>query len=411
MESINLAPDQLVPHLFRKEFRKITTMLCRQYGMQYLGEAEDIASESFLAALETWPYKGIPPNPSAWLFRVAKNKAINRLEQLQVRNIIRKKYQEEEGFEFQPEEEADDEVRMLFAVCHPLLSPESQVALALRVLGGFGIDEIASALLISKDTVNKRLFRAREKIREAGIQLEMPAIKELERRLDTALLTIYLLFTEGYYSETNEEQLREELCFEAMRLAYLLTTQASTNQPKLRALLALFCFHASRFRARKNAAGEMLLYDEQDQSLWNTELIARGSELLHSAREGELTSYHLEAAIAYWYTIPEDAAIKWESILSLYDLLVEMKPGVIVRLNRVYALYKVKGPKPAIEEARKLEMGDNPYYFMLLGELYREVDASKAEQNFKCALSVAKTGKDRIHILQRIHKERTNHIN
>lgn len=403
MAFIKMGAEQLVPHLFRTEFRKITAMLCRNFGLEYLGDAEDIASECFLAALETWPYKGVPANPSAWLFRVAKNKAINRVRK-DKRRVEReegeRRREEGEGGEVEVYMELprirDDALRMLFAVCHPKLSSELQVTLALRICCGFGIDEISSALLAGKEAVNKRLYRAKEKIRTEGIQLELPEGAELITRLQNVLVTIYLLFTEGYYSETNNELIREELCLEAMRLAYSLTELQETNQPEVQALMALFCFHASRFPARKSASGNWILYGEQDTSIWNQELITKGAHYLHRASIGQHVSrYHLEAAIAYWHTRQEDNPEKWESILQLYDQLIKLYPSQVAALNRVYAVYKVHGSEMAIESAEKLQLIKSPYYFMLLAELYWQKDNLHAQECLNRALELAKTDADR----------------
>jgi RNA polymerase sigma-70 factor (ECF subfamily) len=405
MASIKQDTAQLVPHLFRTEFRKITTYLCCQYGLEYLGEAEDIASESFLAALETWPYKGIPPNPAAWLYRVAKNKAINRLEQKASRRKIEAQLPAADGEDISYAEEEGDQLRMLFAICHPALSKETQVTMALRILGGFGLDEISSALLIGKETIQKRLYRGRETLKERGIVLEMPTGAALQERLEMVLLTIYLMFTEGYYSETKEELIREDLCFEAMRLAYLLTELPQTNSPKVRALLALFCFQASRFAARRNKNGEWLLYDQQDASLWDQQLIAKGVEWLHKASVGEeLSFYHLEAAIAYWYSRPEDSPEKWEAIVGLYEQLIVLKPSPVVALNRIFAVYKLRGAKEAINLADRLALTDNPYYYMLVGELHSELDKPYALECFRKAHQLVHTDADRRFVEKRLQE-------
>ncbi|MCF1715634.1 hypothetical protein L0U88_13435 [Flavihumibacter sp. RY-1] len=236
-----------------------------------------------------------------------------------------------------------------------------------------------------------------------GILLEMPTGAVLQERLDMVLLTIYLLFTEGYYSETKEELIREDLCFEAMRLAYLLTEQAPTNSPKVRALLALFCFQASRFPARRNKNGEWLLYDQQDASLWDQGLIARGVEWLHKASVGEEFSfYHLEAAIAYWYTRPEDTKEKWAAIVGLYDQLVELKASPVVALNRIFAVYKLRGAKEAIQLADQLQLKDNPYYYMLLGELYSNLDKEYSQECFRKAYQLVNTEADRRFVEKRL---------
>ncbi|KYP16371.1 DUF6596 domain-containing protein [Flavihumibacter sp. CACIAM 22H1] len=413
MEYTSREKDPLMPHLFRTEFPKITAFLCRYFGVEHLEEAEDTASESFLAALESWPYKGIPENPSAWLYRVAKNKALNRLAKMGREDkgkSLLKKQAVNSGIEVENREPAleqfqlqDDELRMLFVVCHPALAAEAQIALALRVCCGFGIDEIAAALLAGKEAINKRLYRAREKIRTEKIEWELPASADIAARMQNVLLTIYLLFTEGYYSETNNELLREELCREAMRLAHSLTLQQQTNLPEVQALIALFCFHASRFPARKSAGDHWLLYHEQDAALWNQELIAKGAQYLHRATVGRHVSrYHLEAAIAYWHTRQEDSLEKWASILGLYDQLLEYFPSQVAALNRAYAVFKVKGADAALETLQPLELKNSPYYYMLLAELYKGKDLRYAKNSLQKALALAKTEADKRFINTRI---------
>jgi len=400
----------LIPHLFRTEFSKITAVLCKYFGIEHIKEAEDIASETFLTALETWPYKGIPENPTAWLYKVAKNKAGNFISRNKIftgKIVPQLKYstvtKEEPEIDLSEKNITDSRLQMLFAVCHPAISTESQIGLALRLLCGFGVEEIAHAFLTSKETISKRLTRAREKLRAENIQIEIPGKNEINKRLEAVLRTLYLLFNEGYFSESSDEVLREDLCMEAMQLTELLLNNRSTNQPGVNALMAIMCFHASRFAARKNGGGEMVLYRDQDETLWNREMIARGAWYFRQSSGGnEISNYHLEAGIAWWHTIKEDSKEKWENILQLYNQLLQMEYSPIAALNRTYALSKVKGKIPAIAEAEKLKLENNHYYFMLLGELYSGVDKAKAEQNFKKAFSLAKTQTDRQVIQKRI---------
>lgn len=272
--------EKLIPHLFRSEFRNLAAVLTRYFGIEHIQAAEDIASETFLTALETWSYKGVPENPKAWLYKVAKNKALNYQNR---NNLFLKKIAAHlkanaapSEIDFSEAQIQDSQLQMLFALCHPSIPTEAQVGLALRMLCGFGIDEIASAFITNKEVINKRLYRAKEKLREINVPLEIPAAPEINNRLENVLLTLYLLFSEGYYSECNDAVLREDFCLEAMRLTHLLIENSQTNQPAANALMALMCFHASRFPARKNA-GQIVLYHDQDESLWNQELIARGA--------------------------------------------------------------------------------------------------------------------------------------
>jgi RNA polymerase sigma factor (sigma-70 family) len=405
----------LIPHLFRTEFRKITAVLCKHFGIRHIELAEDIAGETFLAALETWPYKGIPANPTAWLYTVAGNKARNqhtrtKLFAGKIQEDIRRSSPaivEEPDIDLSESNIKDSQLGMMFAVCHPSISSGSQIGLALRVLCGLGIEEIANALLTNKETVAKRLTRAREKLREEQISMDIPGSEEIPQRLETVLTVLYLLFNEGYYSESNDEVLREDLCREAMHLTRLLTDQLSTNLPQVHALLALMCFHASRFTARKNKNGEMILYDDQDESLWDTELIATGAYHLRRAASGDsLSRYHLEAGIAYWHTIREDSQEKWGNILQLFNHLLQLQYSPVAALNRTYALSKVHGKEMAIREAEKLSLTDNHYYLVLLGELYTGIDNATARRHFEQAQAIARSGADKRTIeekLKRLH--------
>ncbi|MFX1704810.1 sigma factor [Chitinophaga sp. CC14] len=398
-----MAQAELIPHLFRTEFRKITAVLCKVFGIEHLEVAEDIASETFLSAMETWTYKGIPENPTAWLYLVAKNKAKNYFQRnhlFAAKIASQVKYtasgSEEPDIDLSDKNITDSQLQMIFAICHPGISKEAQIGLALRILCGFGITEIANAFLTNKEIINKRLFRAKEKLREEKVQMEFPGETEIKKRLDTVLTTLYLLFNEGYYSESQDVVLREDFCLEAMRLTYLLLENPSTNTPEVNALFALMCFHASRFEARRNENGEIILYQDQDESRWNETLIAKGAWFLHEASGGEkLSRYHLEATIAYWNTQKQDTPEKWESILQLYNRLLQICYSPVAALNRTYALAKANGKEVAIAEAEKLQLTDNHYYFVLLGELYTDIDNTRAVTHLQKALLLAKTEADK----------------
>ena len=210
------------------------------------------------------------------------------------------------------------------------------------------------------------------------------------------MTTIYLLFSEGYYSISQNQTLRKDLCFEAIRLCSMLVENKSSNKPPVNALLSLMYFHASRFEARINKNGDLVLYDDQDTSLWNDELIGKGAYFLKCATGGsELSKYHLQAAIAYWNTQKADTIEKWENILQLYNNLLQIEYSPIAALNRTYALSKANGKIPAIIEAEKLKLTGNHFYFALLGELYTGIDDKKAILNLKKALSMAKTDTDK----------------
>jgi RNA polymerase sigma-70 factor (ECF subfamily) len=404
--------QELIPHLFRTEYRKIVSVLCRHFGFDQIETAEDIAGDTFLTASETWSLKGVPPNPTAWLYHVAKNKAKNYLHRHSIfENKIMPDLQssdpiiDPDEIDLSPQNINDSQLQMMFAVCHPAISPEAQIGLSLRILCGFGIEEIADAFLTTKETINKRLYRAKEKLRQEKIKIELPGPTEIDERLEAVLRTIYLLFNEGYYSISQNQTLRKDLCLEAMRLCYMLVETKETNKPQVNALLSLMCFQASRFEARQTESGELILYADQDTNLWDADLIRRGEYFLSCSASGnKISKYHLEAAIAYWHTQKSDTKEKWENILQLYNQLLQIEYSPIAALNRTYALSKANSKEEAIIEAEKLKLTDHHFYFALLGELYTGLDDEKAKQNFQKALSLAKTQTDKQAIQKKIDK-------
>lgn len=397
-------PEQeLIPHLFRKEYSKIVSVLCRHFGFDQIETAEDIAADTFLAAAETWGLKGIPPDPAAWLYHVAKNKAKNYLKHNSIFNekIVREITSSADGFvenviDLTPQNINDSLLRMMFAVCHPSISHEAQIGLSLRILCGFGIEEIADAFLTNKETINKRLYRAKEKLKSEKVNFELPDTKKINARLVIVLRTIYLLFNEGYYSISRDDTISKDICLEAMRLCNMLVENEETNKPEVNALLSLMCFHSSRLEARMDMNGEIILYEDQDINLWDPELIRLGEYFLSCSAKGDkLSKYHLEAAIAHWHTIKDDSGEKWENILQLYNRLLTIEYSPVAALNRTYALSKANGIKEAIIEAEKLKLHDNHFYYTLLGEFYTGIDKENAMLNFQKALSLAKTNTDK----------------
>ncbi len=395
--------EALIPHLLRTEYRKIISVLCKYFGLEQVELAEDITSETFLTAAQTWGLEGIPENPVAWLYAVAKNKTRNQLHRTALfeKKIAAELKQNtphtaEQEIDLSPQNINDSQLQMMFALCHPSIPQEAQVGLALRILCGFGIEEIAAAFLTNKETINKRLYRAKEKLREEKIEIDVPGPADIDERLNTVLATIYLLFSEGYYSVSRHKTIHRDLCLEAMRLCTMLVENKTTNKPEVNALLSVMCFHVSRFEARTGEDGALVLYEDQDTGLWNTDLVSKGGYFLACAANGnQLSSYHLEAAIAYWHTQKADTQEKWENILQLYNRLLQVTYSPIAALNRTYALSKVKGKELAVAEAEKLNLTNHHLYFVLLGELYTGINNRKAKSCYEQALLLAKTGTDK----------------
>ena len=395
---------ELIPNLFRTEYQKIVSVLSNLFGIHHIEIAEDIVSDTFLAAAETWAIKGIPENPTAWLYTVAKNKTKNyfkRNDVFEKKIVTEIKYNSplnnpEIEIDLSEQNIADSQLAMIFTVCNPCNSNEAQIALALNLLCGFGINEIADAFLSNKEVIYKRINRAKEKLKEENIKIQHPNPVEIKERIDTVLKTIYLLYSEGYYSTSQNTTLRKDLCAEAMRLTYLLLQNDSTNLAAANALMALMCFHSSRFEARTAENGEIILYQDQDESLWNQELIEKGTYFLSKSSTGNILSkYHLEAGIAYWHTQKKDTVEKWQHILELYNNLIILEYSPIVALNRTFALSKANNKQEAIIEAEKLQLTDNHFYYSLLGNLYTDIDNKKALQHYETAFDLAKTISDK----------------
>ncbi|MDC6384354.1 sigma-70 family RNA polymerase sigma factor [Flagellimonas taeanensis] len=407
-----MGKTDIIPNLFRSEYGKIVTVLSRYFGIEHIEIAEDLTSETFLMAVETWPYKGIPENPTAWLYTVAKNKAKNHLNRNKtfrdkILNELKTGEKPWDRLEIDLSHKSitDSQLQMLFTICHPSISQKSQISLALRVLCGFGIDEIADAFLTTKETITKRLQRAKEKLRLENIRMALPDDGQLQMRLDTVLRAMYLLFSEGYYSESNNSLIRKELCLEAMNLVYLLLQNDLTNNHSSNSLMSLMCFHASRLDARLSEKGEIILYQDQDASLWDKTLIEKGFHYLQQASKWEVVSkYYLEASIAYWHTVKQDHKEKWESILKLYDQLLTIDTTPVGAMNRLMALAKVKGNEQALKEAEKLNLEDNHFFYVLVSELHRETDREKALSALNKALELCKTEPEKILIKSKIQK-------
>lgn len=379
-------------------------VLVKLFGLPQVGVAEDIVQETLLAALETWKLRGIPDQPRAWLYRTAKNKTIDFLRrernfQANIAPNLSEAAARTTGPDrwldnfFLDAEIEDAQLRMMFACCHPAIPTDAQLVLMLRSLCGLSIREIAAAFLQPEDTMGKRLYRAKEKIRQENLSLEVPAGAELAPRLDAVLQAIYLLFNEGYKSASEVSVIRRELCEEALRLGDLLVRHPAGKLPKTHALLALMCFQASRFDARLDESGAIVLLENQDRSRWNQPLIAAGyTHLQHSFQGNEITDYHLEAAIAsYHASAPGFAQTNWKGIFYCYDLLLKINPSPFVALNRAIALGYADGPQAGISALQAIsELEQHYLYHAALGDfLVKKGDATAAKAAYEKALALA----------------------
>lgn len=400
--------SQLLSDLFRKEYAKMVAALCRHFGFSHLEIAEDIASDTFLKAYELWETEPLPPNPTAWLYTVAKNKAKDYEKHVAIFEDKVKKAltptEKSEELTFETSEINDSQLEMLFNICDPSISVESQISLALQILCGFTVEEIANALLTHTETIKKRLLRAKSKLREHHFQIKTVSPADIQARLETVLRCLYLFFNEGYFSETNNQFIRREFCKEALRLTLLLAKHPQTDTPQVNALLSLMCFQSSRLEARINTTGENTLYEQQDKSKWDKELIHRGNYyLVKACEDSQISKYHLEAGIAYWHTTPTDEN-KWEYILRLYNQLIIIEYSSVIALNRTFAYGKVYGKKKAIVEAEKLGLQNNRYYHELLGYLYTDINNQKAIAHYQKAIALSKSANERATLQKQIEQ-------
>lgn len=408
-EASNTSPlEPLVAHLFRHESGKMLSALTRLLGFQNLEVAQDIVQDSLLQALNAWRFGTVPDNPAAWLYRVAKNKAIDHLRrQKRIKNVepqyaylLESEYYLASTMNslFVENEIRDSQLRMIYACCHPSIPEESQIALVLKTLCGLSVAEIARAFISNDDTIAKRIFRAKEKIRSEGIEMEVPVGEELFARTNAVLHSIYLLFNEGYHSSHPDQLIRSELCEEAMRLCHLLTQNELIRRPRIFALLALMHFQASRLNTRLDDEGNITLLKHQDRARWNRSLITRGFELLERAAEPfETSTYHLEAAIAAIHaSAPSFEQTDWKSIYDLYELLYQYQPNPVVALNKAIASAYAVSRQHAIEELKRIKgLEKHHLYFASLGEIYLELDERKSAKDcFEKALYLTTSQKE-----------------
>ena len=396
---------ELVDHLFRHESGKMVSVLSRILGLQNLDVAQDLVQDTLMLALNTWKQGGVPENPRAWLYKVAKNKAIDWLRRQKrlveiapaYSYILKSDFAASSAFYqvFLDEEITDSQLRMMFACCHESIPVESQIALILKTLGGLSVAEIARAFMTQEETIAKRIYRAKEKLRLENVEMEVPQGLDLFQRLEAVLKSIYLLFNEGYNSGNPNEVIREDLCHEALRLCLLLTEHPITNLPRTRMLMALMCFQTSRLKARIDDNGHITLLKHQDRSKWYQPLIKKGFYFLNSAAEPfEISTYHLEAMIASIHsTAPSFEQTDWRTIHEMYDRLYNYQPNPIVAMNRAIAsAYFISFEHAHAELSAIQGLENHPVYWGSLAEMYVGLDRKdEANSCFEKAISLSKS--------------------
>jgi RNA polymerase sigma factor (sigma-70 family) len=389
----------LVEHFFRREAGRLVSVLTRLFGWRHFELVEETVQATLLDALQSWRVRGVPDNPSGWVHRVAKNKVLDALRRENIGRRVTREWAATRLTQgtaidelFVETEIEDSQLRMIFACCHPRLARENQIALTLKALCGFGHSEIARALLLTEETIKKRLQRATRDLVDHEASLDAPAASDLVGRLDAVHQVLYLLFNEGYSTSKGESAIRSDLCEEAARLCHLLCSHQHCSTPTTFALMALMLFHAARLDARLDHHGYVLLMEDQDRNKWDRRLIRRAKEFLDRSAEGTTISpFHLEAGIALHHCSAENyGETDWPAILHLYDALLQIHRSPVYLLNRAIVVAQIEGPRAGIRALDEVGQNDWLRHYHLfdatLGELYRRAgDMDQARRHFTLA--------------------------
>lgn len=414
---------KIVEHLFRKQSGKMSAILTRIFGFQNSELIEDIIQETFLSAIKTWPLKGFPENPEAWLMLVAKNKIINELNRKKRHAEKRDKIHYEEVHErieelFLDHEIKDSQLRVLFACCHPDLKVKAQIMLTLKVLSGFGDKEIANALLMKSDAVKKGIFRARQRLKNQYSTIGIPYLNEIKDRIETVLTIIYLMFNEGYKTSTGNRIINEELCYEAIRLAYLLLEIEERDKGKTYALLSLMYLSLARFPSRISETGELIGIELQDRGKWDKELIEVGIHFLKKSRQStDLSRYHLESTIASIHcTASSFSETNWSTILLCYKKLMLLDNSFMVELNYAIALGRAEGFEKGLIKLKGLEkksaVSKRSLLFASIGEMNLQLKRYDiAKSYYQVALDLATLEADKSFLKKKILLCDTKNVN
>ncbi len=379
MSEISLT--RTLDHLFRHEYSKLVALLTNRYSAAMIDLIEDAVQEALYKAAKMWSYKPMPDNPSAWLYRVASNQLIDQLRR-EKKSVGWEETKEEKTedvmLELDEDSINDEQLKMIFACCHPSMKAQEQLMLSLKLLCGLSVKEIARALLKNEEATKKAITRAKHKFKTEVGELKVPSGEAIKESLNAVMQVIYLLFNEGYKATEGEKLMKNDISEEAIRLAILLLNEESCNTGELNALISMMLFKAARFPARTDKDGNLLTLEHQDRSLWRADYIQWGWNFLQrSSQFPKRSIYQLEAAIASYYSNAktyEDT--NWTQILRLYDVLVIHKPSPVVKMSRIVVLSKVEGAEAAIKHLEEIEpeVEGKQSFEALRADLYAQVE-------------------------------------
>ncbi len=367
---LNMIQEKL-DHWFRHEYSRMLSLLVSKYGSWQIDSIEDAIHDALHKAMQVWGYKGMPDNPSAWIYRVAQNNLINQFRKNSKQGELGVEVSEDQEPSFS--EIKDETLKLFFACCHPQMNEQESIILCLKFAAGFGLHEISRALFSTYEATKKKFQRAKAHFRSSGLSLEIPSNELLKERMDSVLKVIFLIFTEGYRPTDGDQLLKEDVCYEAMRIASAMYRHEAFKTSNLYALLAMMCYKSARIQARMQGGNDFIRLKDQNRDLWEKGLIAKGNEFLYLAFERDNHSeYHFHAAVENQYvTVDSFEKTDWDKLLNIYNYWKKTTKNPALELNRIVVVMHAQGAETALNELEKnCTEGNDHRYHAIKGELF-----------------------------------------
>ncbi len=384
-------------HWFRYEYSKVLSIFISKYGARQIDNIEDAIHDAMYKAMMIWGYKEIPKNPSAWIYRVAKNNLIDQL---------RKKTTESEFPEINEEvkdpslsEIEDETLKLFFACCHPKLKEQESIILCLKFAAGFGLHEISRTLFPTYEATKKTFQRAKKHFKEYNLSMQIPSNKYLKDRMESVLKVIFLMFTEGYRPTDGDQILKEDVCFEALQIATTIYKHDVFKTSKLYALIALMCYKSARLEARMKGGNTFIRLEDQDRNLWDKELIREGNYFLSLAiKEDNQSEYHFHAAVESQYVnVDKFENTNWQGLLNIYNYWKKITKNPSLELNRIVVVMQALGPEIAMKELNEnCKDQRNQLFYAIKGEVLLKLNKSnEAKRCFENAMEISRNSTEK----------------